>query len=697
MTLAPSLRKAAASFMLVFLGLSSMYALVATPVHATGGANTTYVSGVGDDVNACTSIDPCKTFAGAISKTAAGGTIIAQDSGGFGTVTVTKSITIDGSAVESGIQVSTGGFGVTVNAGPTDRVVLRGLDFYPSQVSGSCSSTPGTYQMASAVRVLQAGSVVIEDSRISFAQTAGILISPTSGTSDVTVNNVEIRNGCGDGVQATPAAGATASLKLSNTTISGFVTGVRAADGANVTLSRATLFGNGQALATSGTGSIDSSQTNNHFVSNGSLVESNLSGSGGSASRTWVSAFGDDANPCSRTAPCRTFAGAYPKTLTGGEINALDTGNFRSLTIRKSITIDASPVGGQVQPTGSSPFTSLITVDVPATSDVILRGLNISSNLTGGACSYQATTGLQITSARTVRIENSNIGGVSGNAINITPTSSPTKVLIKNSTISNACGTAIAVAPTAGQYLPVLIQDSTIDSACPSVTAWAGADVSLLRTTFTNNCVATQELGGTITFLNDDPTNDARPTSQFTYRLPDGRECGSISPQTVINGTSVQLPGADADCRTPGSVITGWQIPAQSWAFGPSGVVNVVDSQVFTAVLREPVVQIKLDANVAAADACLVSGQSLPLAQRTSQMFLQRSGMSVSGRADQPALSTTPAPVLAVCAPAGYRLAGWNTRGDGTGTPAALGSVLTPVVGSNENTVRMFAQWVRTS
>jgi len=696
MSVAKSLRSAAASFTLVFVGLTATFTLVAAPAHAISGALTTYVSGVGDDVNPCTTEAPCKTFAGAITKTAAGGTIIAQDAGGFGAVTVTKSITIDGTAVESGVQVSTGGFGVTINAAPSDRVVLRGLDIFPSQASGSCSGTPGSYQMASAVRVLQAGSVDIEDSRIAFASTAGILVAPTSGTTDVTVNNVDIRNGCGDGIQVAPAAGASASVKLSNSTISGFVTGVRAADGGTVTMSRTTLFGNGQAIATSGTGRIDSSQTNNHFVSNGNLVESSLS-SGGPASRTWVSTVGDDANPCSRTAPCRTYAGAYPKTAAGGEINVLDNGNFGSLTISKSITLDASPVGGSVQPRGLSPVPSLITVNVAATSDVILRGLNISSNLTGGACSYQATTGLQITSARTVRIENSTIGGASGNAINITPTSSPTKVLIENSTISNACGAAIAVAPTAAQNVPVLIQDSTIVSACPGVSAMAGADVSLLRTTFTNTCVATQELGGTITFLSDEPTVDIRPTSQFTYRLPDGRECGSISPQTVINGTSVQLPGADADCRTPGSLIIGWQIPAQSWAFNPSGVVNVVDSQVFTAVLREPVVQIKLDANVSAADACLASGQSLPLAQRTSQMFLQRSGMSVSGRADQPALSSTPAPILAVCAPAGYRLAGWNTRGDGTGTQTAIGSFFTPVVGSNENTVRMFAQWIRSS
>ena len=42
----------------------------------------------------------------------------------------------------------------------------------------------------------------------------------------------------------------------------------------------------------------------------------------GQATRTWVSGVGDDANPCSRTAPCKTFAGAISKTAAGGEIIA---------------------------------------------------------------------------------------------------------------------------------------------------------------------------------------------------------------------------------------------------------------------------------------------------------------------------------------------------------------------------------------
>src|SRR6188472_885924 len=66
------------------------------------------------------------------------------------------------------------------------------------------------------------------------------------------------------------------------------------------------------------------------------------------ATRTWVSGVGDDANPCSRTAPCKTFAGAISKTATGGEINCLDPGGFGGLTITKSIAIDCHFTGGGI-------------------------------------------------------------------------------------------------------------------------------------------------------------------------------------------------------------------------------------------------------------------------------------------------------------------------------------------------------------
>src|SRR5256714_3006749 len=72
----------------------------------------------------------------------------------------------------------------------------------------------------------------------------------------------------------------------------------------------------------------------------------------GQASRTWVSGVGDDVNPCSRTAPCKTFAGAISKTAAGGEINCLDPGGFGAVTLTKSITLDCSGTLGSILAAG---------------------------------------------------------------------------------------------------------------------------------------------------------------------------------------------------------------------------------------------------------------------------------------------------------------------------------------------------------
>src|SRR5688500_12453381 len=104
------------------LFLGAMLCLGASSiVHAQ--STRTWVSGVGDDANPCSRTAPCKTFAGAISKTAAGGIINTLDSGGFGAVNITKSITIDGGGIDGSITAS--GSGIIINAGANDHVTLR--------------------------------------------------------------------------------------------------------------------------------------------------------------------------------------------------------------------------------------------------------------------------------------------------------------------------------------------------------------------------------------------------------------------------------------------------------------------------------------------------------------------------------------------------------------------------------------------
>src|ERR1700686_3002300 len=98
------------------------------------------------------------------------------------------------------------------------------------------------------------------------------------------------------------------------------------------------------------------------------------------ATRTWVSGVGDDVNPCSRTAPCQTFAGAISKTAAGGEIDCLDPGDFGPVTIAQSVTIDCG--AGQVGGIGLT--SSGDAVNITATSGtVVLRNLTLNGFSSG--------------------------------------------------------------------------------------------------------------------------------------------------------------------------------------------------------------------------------------------------------------------------------------------------------------------------
>jgi len=139
------------SWLSLLLFAVTCLALNAQPVHAQ--ATRTWVSGVGDDANPCSRTAPCKTFAGAISKTAPGGIINCLDPGGFGAVTITKSLTIDCSSTLAGV-LAAGTNGINVNAAATDVVRLRGLD-----IEGVGTGLIG-------VNVIQVGALRIENCKI---------------------------------------------------------------------------------------------------------------------------------------------------------------------------------------------------------------------------------------------------------------------------------------------------------------------------------------------------------------------------------------------------------------------------------------------------------------------------------------------------------------------------------------------------
>src|SRR5262245_57139376 len=109
------------------------------------------------------------------------------------------------------------------------------------------------------------------------------------------------------------------------------------------------------------------------------LLLGSVAVAGAQASRTWVSGGGDDANPCSRTAACKTFAGAISKTSAGGEINAIDPGGYGAVTITKSITID----GGGTFASILAAATTGIIVNAAASDVVTIRNVSINGNNTG--------------------------------------------------------------------------------------------------------------------------------------------------------------------------------------------------------------------------------------------------------------------------------------------------------------------------
>jgi len=168
---------------------ASLFATVMLAFTSLGHAQATrtWVSGVGDDLNPCSRTAPCKTFAGAIAKTAMGGEISVLDSGGFGTVVISKSITIDGTGVLAGILAS-GGIGININiTDPTDKaksVRLRGLS-----INGVGTGTHG-------INVIAANRLVVEDTVIDGFVTTGINVRDSA----VFVKNTSIRNNPGRGI-----------------------------------------------------------------------------------------------------------------------------------------------------------------------------------------------------------------------------------------------------------------------------------------------------------------------------------------------------------------------------------------------------------------------------------------------------------------------------------------------------------------
>jgi hypothetical protein len=202
------------------------------------------------------------------------------------------------------------------------------------------------------------------------------------------------------------------------------------------------------------------------------------------ATRTWVSGVGDDVNPCSRTAPCKTFAGAISKTAINGEISVLDPGGFGSINITKSMTIDGAGING-----------SILAVNV---NGVLVNGAGIHvtlRNLTINGAASTIGNGVRIIQAGSVTLDNvviEHIGGTgtNGRGVAIETSTANVRVAIENSQINHVNNIAVHSNPTAGSVI------LSMDNVQIENSANSGIQIRQLTTATINRTSATNSTAG---------------------------------------------------------------------------------------------------------------------------------------------------------------------------------------------------------
>jgi hypothetical protein len=283
------------------------------------------------------------------------------------------------------------------------------------------------------------------------------------------------------------------------------------------------------------------------------------------ATRTWVSGVGDDANPCSRTAPCKTFAGAISKTLVNGEIDCLDPGGFGAVTITKSITLDCSGTFGSILFSGTNginiPFDSFSSTDTRKTVNIRgisfqgvdsgLISISLSGNGTGSFVNVEdcvingnfggAATGIndQRTNG-TLTVLNSTVRDMGTAGVSITSTGGGLiRATLSNVRVINA-NSGIVLGAGAGVHVSrsVMASNSTV-----GLSAAVGASLSIDSTEISNNGLGLKSLGTVILSTNDFAFNiTGLSGSVFTYTS--SRFTGNGSGGTFsTNGTASEPTG----------------------------------------------------------------------------------------------------------------------------------------------------------
>jgi hypothetical protein len=254
------------------------------------------------------------------------------------------------------------------------------------------------------------------------------------------------------------------------------------------------------------------------------------------ATRTWVSGVGDDANPCSRTAPCKTFAGAISKTFINGEIDCLDPGGFGTVTITKSITIDGGSGFGSILASG----TNGVNINILAGNAndpnrrVTLRRLSI--NGTGASGSVGTATGIRginisTNGAKQVNVENCYIQNFTTVGIDAALTETGSAITVRDTNISNTA-IGIQLNTTTGFVLGVF-DNVRIDKMTTGINS-KDRSFMTVRNSFISSCTTAG-----IAVVAPSNSNGLNVESTVLYSVGTGIAAGGAGTKVDISNTSI--------------------------------------------------------------------------------------------------------------------------------------------------------------
>jgi hypothetical protein len=253
------------------------------------------------------------------------------------------------------------------------------------------------------------------------------------------------------------------------------------------------------------------------------------------ATRTWVSGVGDDVNPCSRTAPCKTFAGAISKTFINGEIDCLDPGGFGTVTITKSITIDGGSGFGSILASGTNGVNINIAVNAnDPNRRVTLRRLSINGTGASGAVgTATGIRGVNITTngAKQVNIENCYINNFTTVGIDGAFAETGAALTVRDTNISN---TAIGIQMnTTTGFVLGMFDNVRIDKMTTGINS-KDRSFMTVRNAFISNCTTAG-----IAVVAPTNSNGLNVESTVLYSVGTGIAAGGAGTKVDISNTSI--------------------------------------------------------------------------------------------------------------------------------------------------------------